>query len=163
MAGLVISNALDNRAVDENYQLLPNVDMKYGPYNSTAAALAALPKDKRAKGLTVGINVGSKIVEYWFETGIEDSNLVAKAQGGGGGTGGGYNLFVGNNITEDTNTNLNSLFPSAVAKDMVVDATLGGVYICYQDTKWIKIAGTVLSDTAPTVTDIRDVRMISMK
>lgn len=72
-------------------------------------------------------------------------------------------MFVGNNISEDTNTNLDALFPSAVVKDMVVDATLGNLYLKYQDGKWIKFNGTILTDTAPTVTDIRDVRMMSMK
>lgn len=163
MAGLAISNLLDNQAVDENYQPLPNVDMKYGPYVSTAAALSAIPKSKRSKGLTVGVNVGSEIVEYWFKSGVEDANLVAKNTGGGGSSTGGYTLFVGNNISEDTNTNLDALFPSAVVKDMVVDATLGNLYLKYQDGKWIKFNGTILTDTAPTVTDIRDVRMISMK
>lgn len=51
MAGLAISNLLDNQAVDENYQPLPNVDMKYGPYVSTAAALSAYQNLREVKDL----------------------------------------------------------------------------------------------------------------
>ena len=70
---------------------------------------------------------------------------------------------ITNNITQDTNTNLNSLFPEAVVKDVVVDTVLGGYYVMYQTGKWVKLNGTILTDAAPTVTDIRDVRMMSMK
>lgn len=115
---------------------------------------------KRCKGLTVGILTDNGIEEYWFKNGITNAHLVPKNQGG---SGGGHNLFVTNNVTEDTNTNLQALFPTAQVKDVIVDATLGGVYICYQTNKWVKLNGTILTDAAPAVTEIREVRMLSMK
>lgn len=160
MAGINIGQPLDNNAVDSNYNKLPNVDSKYGPYATIDEALAAIPEESRAIGLTVGIKSGSTIAEYWFNGGTGDTNLVAKQSGG---SGGGYTLYVANNIGNDTNTALNSLFASAVPKDMVVDAALGGVYIMYEKGKWVKLNGTILTDAAPLVTEIREVRMLSMK
>ena len=162
MEGINLSQPLVNSAVDSEYKLLPNVDAKYGPWASTAAAIAGIPANARAVGLTIGVMSGTKIIEYWFEAGTADSNLVQKQSGGGSSTGG-YTLHIGNNIIEDTNTNLNSLFPSAAVKDMVIDATLGGLYLKYQDGKWAKFNGTILTDSAPTVTEIQSVRMMTMK
>lgn len=159
--GLDISQLLVNNAVDSEYRPLPNVDAKYGPWNSIDDALTAVPIVNRAKGLTVGILSGSKIIEYWFESGIENVNLVKKQTGGS--STGGYTLFIANNILEDTNTNLNALYPSAEIKDMVIDASLGGIYIKYQEGKWTKLNSTILTDAAPTVTEIKEVRMLSMK
>jgi len=55
-----------------------NVDFNYGPFNSVAAANAAVIGDLREKGRTVGILVGGSVVEYWWESGITDSDLVVK-------------------------------------------------------------------------------------
>lgn len=55
-----------------------NIDAKYGPYNTTTEALAAIPIELRREGLTVGIIVGKTITEYWFQGGIEDDKLVVK-------------------------------------------------------------------------------------
>lgn len=162
MNGIPIGEALVNNAVDSEYNNLPNVDAKYGPYVSTVEALSTLAQSIRAIGLTVGIKTSNGIVEYWFKNGVADNNLVVKNTGGGG-SGESYNIFTGNNIIEDTNVNLNSLFPQAVVKDVVIDTVLGGYYLMYQTGKWIKLNGTILTDTAPTVTTIRDVRMLSMK
>ena len=74
-----ISSRIKSLATDSNFKSYPNIDEKYGPYNSTAAALAALPKPGRAMGLTVGIVANGIITEYWFQGGIEDANLIAKA------------------------------------------------------------------------------------
>ena len=58
----------------------------YGPYASVSAAHAAL----QAKGLnTVGTTVGisgsnNTVVEYWYQGGTEQANLVEKSSGGGG-------------------------------------------------------------------------------
>lgn len=160
MDGINISQPIVNNATDSEYNLLPNIDAKYGPYSSTTEALMALAPDARAIGLTVGIKTSTGIVEYWFKNGITNDHLVPKNQGG---SGGGHNLFVTNNVTEDTNANLQALFPTAQVKDVIVDATLGGVYICYQANKWVKLNGTILTDSAPVVTEIREVRMLSMK
>lgn len=80
MDGINISQPIVNNAVDSKYNLLPNIDAKYGPYNSTTEALMALAPGARAIGLTVGIKTSTGIVEYWFKNGISDSNLVFKGE-----------------------------------------------------------------------------------
>lgn len=54
------------------------VDAKYGPYATTAAALADIGSTLRFKGLTVGIEVSGSVVDYWFRDGITNSDLVEK-------------------------------------------------------------------------------------
>jgi hypothetical protein len=58
-----------------------NVDFNYGPYNNVAAANAAViggVGGLRAKGRTVGILESGSVVEYWWESGILDTDLVPK-------------------------------------------------------------------------------------
>lgn len=81
--GISIGQLLVNNSVDDNYNPLPDVDAKYGPYNSIAEALKELPPELRSVGLTVGIKQNNIINEYWFNGGIENKNLVVKQQGGG--------------------------------------------------------------------------------
>ena len=80
MDGINISQSIVNNATDSEYNLLPNIDAKYGPYSSTTEALMALAPDARAIGLTVGIKTSIGITEYWFKNGISDSNLVVKGE-----------------------------------------------------------------------------------
>jgi len=54
------------------------IDAKYGPYASTAAALADITSALRYKGLTIGIESGSAVVEYWFRNGITNADFVEK-------------------------------------------------------------------------------------
>ena len=53
-----------------------NVDFLYGPYSSVSEALKAVPYEYRTLGRTVGITINGTVKEYWFETGVEDANLV---------------------------------------------------------------------------------------
>lgn len=80
MDGINISQPIVNNAVDSEYNLLPNIDAKYGPYSSTTEALMALAPNARAIGLIVGIKTSIGITEYWFKNGISDSNLVVKGE-----------------------------------------------------------------------------------
>lgn len=80
MDGINISQPIVNNAVDSKYNLLPNIDAKYGPYSSTTEALMALTPDARAIGLTVGIKTSTGIVEYWFKNGIDDHYLTVKGE-----------------------------------------------------------------------------------
>jgi hypothetical protein len=54
------------------------IDAKFGPYASTAAALADITSALRYKGLTIGIESGSAVVEYWFRDGIANADFVEK-------------------------------------------------------------------------------------
>lgn len=80
MDGINISQPIVNNATDSDYNLLPNIDAKYGPYSSTTEALMALAPDARAIGLTVGIKTSTGIVEYWFKNGIGDHYLTVKGE-----------------------------------------------------------------------------------
>jgi hypothetical protein len=80
MDGINISQPIVNNAADSEYNLLPNIDAKYGPYSSTTEALMALVPDARAIGLTVGIKTSTGIVEYWFKNGIGDHYLTVKGE-----------------------------------------------------------------------------------
>lgn len=80
MNGINISQPIVNNATDREYNLLPNIDAKYGPYSSTTEALMALAPDARAIGLTVGIKTSTGIVEYWFKNGIGDHYLTVKGE-----------------------------------------------------------------------------------
>lgn len=53
-------------------------DARYGPYASISAALTDLTSVYRYKGLTVGIETGGVITEYWFNDGIQDTDFVVK-------------------------------------------------------------------------------------
>lgn len=55
-----------------------NIDAKYGPYDNIEDALAAIPISLRKEGLTVGILVNHNIIEYWFNGGIQNENLIQK-------------------------------------------------------------------------------------
>ena len=59
-----------------------NVDSTYGPYNNLAEANAAIVSGLRVIGRTVGIITAGAVVEYWWESGITDSDLVVKSAGG---------------------------------------------------------------------------------
>lgn len=54
------------------------IDAKFGPYATTAAALADIPATLRYKGLTIGIETGGQVAEYWFRGGTADSDFVLK-------------------------------------------------------------------------------------
>lgn len=80
MDGINISQLIVNNAVDREYNLLPNIDAKYGPYSSTTEAIMALAPEARAIGLTVGIKTSTGIVEYWFKNGTGDHYLTVKGE-----------------------------------------------------------------------------------
>lgn len=80
MNGINISQPIVNNAADSEYNILPNIDAKYGPYSSTTEALMTLAQEVRAIGLTVGIKTSTGITEYWFKNGISNNNLVVKGE-----------------------------------------------------------------------------------
>lgn len=75
---------VNNGGIATNKGGMPNVDLRYGPYASVHAAHTALSDDDVVTvGLTVGIAVDGNIVEYWYQGGTAEANLVPKHQGGG--------------------------------------------------------------------------------
>lgn len=60
-----------------NTQFPKPIDNRYGPYNTIAEALAAIPLYRRYIGLTIGIDPDN-IEEYWWKDGLTNADLVAK-------------------------------------------------------------------------------------
>ena len=76
---VTISDIVNFTGNDSEFNPYPQMDERYGPYDSVSAALTALTTSKRCVGLTIGIKSGNSITEYWFKDGVSDSNLVEKA------------------------------------------------------------------------------------
>lgn len=72
--------SINNGGVATNKGGMPNVDLRYGPYESPHAAHEALTYDDVVTiGLTVGIIVEGTIVEYWYQGGTAEANLKPKS------------------------------------------------------------------------------------
>jgi hypothetical protein len=69
--GISINDSLDLQA---NRPL----DGRFGPFADIAEALASIPQFRRHKGLTLGILVNGKIIDYWFKFGVLDDDLIEK-------------------------------------------------------------------------------------
>ena len=76
---VTISDIVNFTGNDSEFNPYPQMDERYGPYDSVSAALTALTPSKRCVGLTIGVKSGNSITEYWFKDGVSDSNLVEKA------------------------------------------------------------------------------------
>ena len=76
---LRIGEIINFTGTDDDFNPYPQMDNRYGPYNSVSAALSALTSSKRCIGLTIGVKSNNSITEYWFKDGISDSNLVEKS------------------------------------------------------------------------------------
>lgn len=55
---------------------------RYGPHDTVAAALDAVPSEFRRLGLTLGVLDGGQVTEYWWRGGTSDQDLVVKTSGG---------------------------------------------------------------------------------
>lgn len=76
---VTISDIVNFTGNDSGFNPYPQMDERYGPYDSVSAALTALTTSKRCVGLTIGVKSDNSITEYWFKDGISDSSLVEKA------------------------------------------------------------------------------------
>jgi hypothetical protein len=93
---------------------LSSIDNRYGPWITCAGALSGT-SGTRCLGLTVGIIESGAVVEYWFKTGITNTDLVVKTMGGigtlTGATNGlhlaysGTSVALGGTLTGDTTFN----------------------------------------------------------
>lgn len=145
MTGIGIGQPLLNNAVDESYNNLPNVDAKYGPYATIDAANTAINKTARAIGLTVGIITDGTIAEYWYESGIEDSNLIRKISNAPSTV---ITINKINSLSSEDNGTLNGLYPNSIIGDWIINLSNGFSYLKYDTDKWIKFVGVILGDVA---------------
>lgn len=60
-----------------------NVDFYYGVWNSLAEAKSRVPQAVRKVGKTVGVVEDGEVLEYWWNTGTADSELVLKENSAG--------------------------------------------------------------------------------
>ena len=80
---------------------VPNVDINYGPYNSTSEAYQTLYSNGAlCVGMTVGISTENGIEEHWFKNGITENDLIPK-------------VTQEQNVIPILYSNLNSLVESA--------------------------------------------------
>lgn len=75
-------------------------DARYGPHASIAIAKSIVPIPYRYKGLVVGIIEEGKIVDYWWEAGTGDDDLVKKETGSN----------IDNLTTDDLNEGTNNKY-----------------------------------------------------
>lgn len=73
-----INQQVLNTAVDKKGRPTINLDKRKSIYESVTEALKAIPVTNRNVGLTIPIYNGVKVVEYWWEKGIKDSDFVKK-------------------------------------------------------------------------------------
>lgn len=73
-----LNQQIRNVSVDKNGRPAIDVDERKSIYKSVNEALKAIPITNRNVGLTISIYNGIKIIEYWWEKGIKDSDLVKK-------------------------------------------------------------------------------------
>jgi hypothetical protein len=55
-----------------------HIDNRYGPYGSLTTTLSTLSAFQRSMGLTVGVMEAGSVKEYWFKSGVTNSDLVEK-------------------------------------------------------------------------------------
>lgn len=116
--------------LNKNIRLLnpyANLDERYGTYPNTQVANNSIPISVRKPGLTVGIEENETVVEYWYNGGINNSNLVLKVNTSEnqGPAGGSQNL---QQVTNEGNTTTNDIVVgNAVTVTNQISNTLGNV------------------------------------
>lgn len=73
-----INQQVRNTSVDKNGVPTISLDERQSVYSTISEVLTSIPITNRQVGLTVSIYNQGKVVEYWFEKGITDSDLVVK-------------------------------------------------------------------------------------
>lgn len=167
MSTLNISNGLrlnNPNATGAADSFLPNANAAYGPYQSIDAAknkvIEIYGENSVPLGVTVAVISGGTIKEYWNPT--SKTNFVPKQQSSST-SATGATVTITESISEDTNVVLNSIAPNAKAGDQVIDTVAENLYICYEDGKWFKTVGAILTDSAPAVTRIVNANVLSYK
>ena len=149
---VVINDIIELTGSDSEFNLYPQMDKRYGPYNSVRAALTALTTFKRCIGLTIGVRSGNSITEYWFKGGISDSNLVEKADD----TYQNYKSNGGNKTRGDFYTTLERIVDTSTYVVLHSNVNNVKVEVTLSDGEVIEIGSSSTSNTtsttAPTTT-----------
>lgn len=118
MAGTIIGKRLLLNEVDDNGNVYPNVDIRYGPYTSIEEAVQTLTENNwLTPFLTVGIIDKGNIKEYWINANKE---LVDKST----------NTIVNNIISKEQNVednNTEQLIESIQTKLNLIESNCKGI------------------------------------
>jgi hypothetical protein len=120
---IILNDNVDTRAPKPT-------DNRFGPYTTTAAALAGIPEYQRYVGLTVG--VGTPIVEWWFDSTL---TLVLKTTSG---TVTGITAGTGISITGTVNPTISVTTPTQLTTNLSVDVIADGA----SDVKYPSVKAT---------------------
>ena len=122
------------------------VDNRFGPYATTTAANAAIPLANRYIGLTVGIGT-TTTVDYWYNGGTADGNLIAKTSGGSGTVTSVAALTLGTTGTDVSSTVANGTTTPVITLNLPTSSSLNRGLL--SSTDWTtfnnKGSGTVTS------------------
>ena len=149
-----------------------NIDNLYGTYNTISEALTATA-NLREIGRTVAIMESGSAVEYWFKSGILDSDLVVKTPPSTGGSVtsvSGTNGVLITNPTTTPNISLGNITPTSVAATGTVtgsnisgtntgDNALNTSSINYTDTSVstrVSKLGDIMTGQLKTITPVAD-------
>jgi len=157
------------------------VDVKYGPYSGVDEAAAILAANTaigsgvRYEGLTVGLIIaGADIVEYWYQGGITNGDLVEKTSGGGGDT---YTLQADSKVAAsvplkldaatgtDSTVNFTEGTNITLTRNSATEITIDGASLTTQDeginietnTNLINFVGTGVTASSTGVTGVVEV------
>lgn len=149
--------------------LNPSLEATYGPYDSTTEAyntiVAEFGSEAIPIGLTVGIKSGNNIVEYWFNGGTAQSNLVKKQATSSVSPTGKSAVYTSDSTSiQDTVSSLSATFQEATVGDFCLATATGGLYLKYGENNWLKIGtGTILSDVVQQTANIANAYVLSYK
>lgn len=154
--------------VNTEFKPYPNIDVKYGPYNSVESANNAIPQLERSIGLTVGIINNFIITEYWYSGGINNEHLVKKipeqSNNGGGDTTIINNLPIkkASNLTL-TIAELNRLYGEDTSPIIIDDTTNNKLIIKTDQNRYYILDAVKVGETPPENVRIVAANVISMK
>lgn len=144
---VTISDIVNFTGSDSRFNLYPQMDKRYGPYNSVSAALTALTTSKRCVGLTIGVKSGDSITEYWFKDGVSDSNLVEKADS----TYQNYKSNSGDKTKDDFYSTLTKIVDTSTYVILHANADNVKVEVTLSDGEVVEIGSSSTTSTTGTI------------
>lgn len=145
---VTISDIVNFTGHDSEFNLYPQMDERYGPYDSVSAALTALTTSKRCVGLTIGVKSGNSITEYWFKDGVSDYNLVEKADSAYQN----YKSNNGNKTKDDFYSTLTKIVDTSTYVILHANADSVKVEVNLFDGEVVEIGSSSTSTTSTTST-----------
>lgn len=143
---VTISDIVNFTGSDSEFNLYPQMDERYGPYDSVSAALTALTTSRRCVGLTIGVKSDNSITEYWFKDGVSDSNLVEKADS----TYQNYKSNSGDKTKDDFYSTLTKIVDTSTYVILHANADNVKVEVTLSDGEVIEIGSSSTTSTTST-------------